>query len=130
MVSGLHTSRTSGYPQRGGTGIGLLLTLLVIGYGVFVGIQYVPLHLEWVTVSDVLSSVSERNRQERMGGAEAVWAVIDRQLYVNERGDLKEVFNVAPSPNGGWLVTARYERPLNLLFSDKTILRDKTVELH
>jgi hypothetical protein len=65
-----------------------------------------------------------------MGGAEAVWGVIDRQLYINERGDLKEVFNVAPAPRGGYLVTARYQRPLNLIYTQKQVTHDRSIELH
>ena len=115
--------------QRGGSAIGLILTLAIIGYGIFVAIQYVPQHIEWITVSDVLDKVAESNRQHKLTGAEAIWTVIDRQLYVNERGDLKEVFTVAPAPGGGYLVSARYARPLNLLFTAKSITHDKTVEL-
>lgn len=129
MVSILRKRSVSQYAQRGGSAIGLVLTLAVIGYGVFVAIQYVPQHIEWITVSDVLDKVAESNRQHKLTGAEGVWAVIDRQLYVNERGDLKEVFTVAPAPNGGYLVSARYERPLNLLYTEKPILHDKSIEL-
>jgi hypothetical protein len=130
MVSRLRTHTVPGAAQRGSSGIGLILTLVVIGYGVFVAIQYVPQHLEWITVSNVLDSVAERHRQEPMGGAEAVWGVIDRQLYINERGDLKEVFSVAPAPRGGYLVTARYQRPLNLIYTQKQVTHDKSIELH
>jgi len=129
MVSMLRKRSVSRHAQRGGSAVGLVLTLALIGYGVFVAIQYVPQHIEWITVSDVLDKVAESNRQHKLTGAEGVWSAIDRQLYINERGDLKEVFTVAPAPNGGFLVNARYERPLNLLFTEKPIAHDKTVEL-
>lgn len=130
QTTGTFQSRSAPPAQRGGSVIGLIITLAIIGWGVFVAIQYVPQHIEWITVSDVLDKVVESHRQHPMNGAEAVWTVIDRQLYVNECGDLKEVFSVAPALSGGYSVTARYERPLNLLFTERQITHDKTVELH
>jgi hypothetical protein len=124
----MHSAARSGH--RGAGAIGLIITLAAIAYGVFVAIQYAPQHIEWITVSDVLDKVAETHRQRRFDGPEAIWASIDRQLYVNERGDLKEVFNVGPAPNTGYQVNARYQRPLNLLFTEKQVTHEKTVELH
>lgn len=129
MVSRQFTPTGPGSAHRGAGTVGLVVTLALIAYGVFVAIQYVPQHIEWVTVSDVLDKVAETHRQRRFNGTEAVWATIDRQLYVNERGDLKEVFTVAPAPNAGYLVTARYQRPLNLLFTEKQVDHEKSIEL-
>jgi len=116
--------------QRGSSAFGLILTLAVIGYAVFVAIQYVPQHVEWITVTEVLDEVQSLDRQHGFGGPQDVWEAIDRQLYVNNRGDLKEVFTVTPAPNNSYVVSARYQRPLNLLFTQTSISHSKSVELH
>lgn len=123
------TARSTPGNQRGGSAIGLVVTLAVIGYGVFVAIQFVPQHLEWVTVSDALDKVQESHRIRPLRNTQDVWSIVDKHLYINERGDLKEVFNVGPGSDGGLAVSARYQRSLNLLFTDYPITHAKTVEL-
>ena len=129
MVSDTHNEFPSARTQHGGSALGLVLTLAVFAYGAFVAIQYVPQHIEWVTAKDVLDKVVEANNQHRIDGIQSVWDVIDRQLYINERGDLKEAFNVGPGSDGGLAVSVRYERSLNLLFSQKRITHAKTIQL-
>ena len=102
--------------QRGASFIGLTITLAVIAYGLFVGIQYAPQHIEAMQVRNILDSVHDQGLSRRYSGADEVWAVIDRQLFINEMGDMKQYFNVAPVGGGGWSVSVRYERELNLLF--------------
>jgi hypothetical protein len=127
MVSDTHSNALRA--QRGGSALGLILTLAVFGYGAYVAIQYVPLHIEWVTANEVLEKVIEANNKRQIDGAQSVWTVIDRQLYINERGDLKESFNVGPGSSGGLAVNVHYQRSLNLLFTQKPIVRDKTIQL-
>jgi len=115
--------------QKGGSTIGLVLTLAVIAYGVFVGVQYTPLHLESNAINSILDSVEDAHQTHRLGTAEAVWEAIDRQLYINDMTRKKELFNVGPAPGGGWLITVNYVRDLNLLFTNKQISYAKSMML-
>jgi hypothetical protein len=114
--------------QRGGSAIGLIIMLAVLGYGVFVGIQYVPQYIESNTVDTILDSLADKHRKEPFGDAGAIHAAIDNQLYINQMGDMKGNFSVIPS-RGSYIVTVRYARELNLLYAIKQIQHEKSVTL-
>jgi len=114
--------------QRGASGIGLILLLVILAYGVYVGLQYVPQYIESATVGTVLDTVAAQHREERFRGVDEVRNAIEKQLYVNEKNDLKNSFTVVPS-RGGYLVTVRYERELDLLFEKKLLPYEKTLAL-
>jgi len=115
--------------QRGASGIGLVIMLAIAAYGVYVGLQYVPQYLESATVGAVLDNVAALHREEPFTDLGAVRDAIDKQLYINERNDLKDSVTVVPS-RGGYLVTVRYERELDLLFTQKLMPYEKTLALN
>jgi len=102
--------------------------LAIIAYGVYVGLQYVPQYIESATVGTVLDNVAAQHREEPFRGVDAVRDAIEKQLYINERNDLKDHFTVVPS-RGGFLVTVRYERELDLLFEKKPVPYEKALTL-
>jgi hypothetical protein len=114
--------------QRGGSAIGLIITLLVLGYGVFVGIQYVPQYIESNTVDTILDSLADQHRKEPFSDTRAINAAIDNQLYINQLGDMKSNFSIRPS-RGSYIVTVSYERELNLVYAEKQVLHEKSVTL-
>ena len=114
--------------QRGGSGIGLIIMLAVAAYAVYAGLQYVPQYIESATVGAVLDNVAAMHKEEPFSDADAVRAAINKQLYINERNDLKDSFTVVSS-RGDYLVTVRYERQLDLLFTKKNIPYEKTLTL-
>lgn len=115
--------------QKGGSGVGMIIMLVILGYGVFIAIQYVPQHIESTTVDAILESVVNKNNQERLGSVGAIQGMLDMQLYLNEMADLKDSFSVQQN-RGQFVITVHYERELNLLFETKTIPFDKTVMLN
>ena len=117
------------HTQRCGSTIGLITTLAILGYGAYVLIQYVPQHLEATSVQSILDQVAERNMEHHFAGADDVWAEIDKQLFINQMADLKGEFSVTPGSRGGYTVTIRYERELDLLFARKQIPHNWTVDL-
>lgn len=114
--------------QHGGSAIGLIIILAIVGYGVFTAIQYVPQYIESATVKTILDNVEDAHNKERFNDATAVRNAIDKQLYINEMSDLKDSFTVTPS-RGGYIVTVHYERKLNLLFENKPMPYEKTIRL-
>jgi len=114
--------------QQGGSGIGLIIFLAIAAYGVFVAIQYVPQYIESAAVKSILDNISDQNNHERMGDMSAVQRAIDKQLYINERDNLKNSFTITPIP-GHYVITVRYERELDLLYAKKKIPYEKTVTL-
>ena len=102
--------------------------LAVVAYGVYVGLQYVPQYIESATVGTVLDNVAALHREEPFSDVEAVRNAIEKQLYINERNDLKDSFTVMPS-RGDYLVTVRYERELDLLYAKKLVPYEKTLTL-
>ena len=115
--------------QTGRSPIGTLLALLVLAYGAYVAIQYVPQRIETATVTSILDNVAELHRQEAMTDTRAVKAAIDRQLYINQINDFQGTFSIVPIAGGGYTVTARYDRSLNLLFTTRPLAYEKTVTL-
>lgn len=115
--------------QKGSSFIGLTLILAVIAYAVYVGIQYAPQHIEAAQVRTLLDAVREQSLARPYGGADAVWAAIDRQLYINEMARMKERFDVVPRGGGGWIVSVRYERELDLLFKTARMPHDYSINV-
>lgn len=114
--------------QQGGSGIGLIIMLAIVGYGVFVGIQYVPQYIESASVNAILINIVDNHNREPLSDASAVQSAIDNQLYINQMDDLKSSFSVMPS-RGDYIITVRYERELNLLYTNKKVLYGETVTL-
>lgn len=114
--------------QQGGSGIGLIIFLAILAYGIFVGIQFVPQYIESNTVRTILKDLVEKNKIEPLGTIGAVQGAIDNQLYVNQMSDLKDHFSVTQY-RGDFVVKVSYERELNLLYETKTITFDKSVTL-
>lgn len=114
--------------QKGGSGIGLIIFLAILGYAVFVGIQYVPQHIESNTVRSMLNDLVEKDKTEPMETIGAVRSAIDNQLFVNQMADLKDSFKVTQY-RGDFIVTASYERELNLGYETKVMKYEKSVTL-
>ena len=114
--------------QQGNSAIGLIIFLAVIGYGIFVGIQYVPQYIESNTVRTILNALVEKNNEEPFGTMGALENAIDNQLYVNQMSDLKDSFKVTQY-RGDYVVTVRYERELNLGYETKMLKYERSVTL-
>ena len=105
--------------QAGKSVIGNLIILAILAVGIFAAIQYVPQKIEAGTVNTILEQLEQRHVSAPFRDDQDVWAVIDRNLSLNEMRDMKSSFRTAW--NGGTVtVTVDYERELNLVF--KTIV--------
>ena len=114
--------------QQGGSAIGLIIFLAILGYGIFVGIQYVPQYIESSSVKSMLDTIVDKNKKERFGDIYAVKRAIDDLLYINQMEELEDSFKVRQY-RGDITVTVSYERELNLLYETKLMLYESFVSL-
>jgi hypothetical protein len=114
--------------QHGGSIIGLVIILAFLGYAVFVAIQYVPQYIESTTMDTVLQSIEDAHRKEPLTDIRSVQAAVDKQLYINGRTDMENHFSIVPI-RGSYVVTVRYQRDLDLLFTKKQLEHGKSVTL-
>jgi len=114
--------------QRGASGINTIIVVAVLGYGVFVGLQYVPQMIEWGTVNSMLDSLRSQQVSNPPSSVQEIEADIGRLLDINEMRDMAEHFNVRRQGDG-YLVSVNYERELNLLFTHKIIQYHKELPI-
>ena len=114
--------------QHGGSGFGMIVTLLIIGYGVFVAIQYVPQYLEAATVKTILDNIVDKNKNGELSSTTDVRSAIDNQLYINEMTNLGDSFTVTQN-RGHFVIKVKYERELNLVYGKKQIPYETSLTL-
>ena len=106
------------FGQAGGSAFGTILTLLVLGYGVFVGIQWVPHLIESKSIDSVLDSLQEGQQGNPASSTHEVRERLDYLLNVNEMDDMAKQFTVRQD-RGSIIVEIEYERTLNLIFEER-----------
>ena len=114
--------------QGGKSTIGNLIVLGLVGFGVWVGIQYIPQKIEQGTVQSVLDRVEQRHQSTPIQDDRDLWQVIDRQLSVNEMNDMRHNFDVSRA-GGRITIRVTYERELNLIFTTKKMRYNESVSL-
>jgi len=118
---------TSRHRQRGSV-FGLLIGLVVLGYAVYIGIQYVPILIEETAVDSILDSIATNNRSAPATSTQDVQSSINKQLNLNQMDEMRQYFNV--TRNGDqFTIHVMYERELDLLFDKKTLSYTKSKKL-
>ena len=106
--------------QKGASAVGLLITLALIGYACYVGVQYVPQRIEFTTVESILSNIEQNHRKTRYNDSQEVQRAIGMQLNLNVMDDMKDNFRVRQI-GSEITVEVAYERELNLLYEQKKL---------
>ena len=119
-------NRTPG--NQKGAAIVTILVLAVIGYAIFVGLQYVPLHLESSAVESILTTIQESEKTARSMSAAEVKNKINGLLNINQMDDMEDSFKVSKY-RGDLIVEVSYDRELNLLYQKKQMPYRKKVTL-
>ena len=114
--------------QKGASVIGLIITLAILGYGVYVGLQNIPQHMEFGTVNSILDNIEAHHKASPVRSVNEVTEAINRQLNVNEMNDMKDNFHVRQD-GGKYIIKVSYERELNLVYEKKLMKYDKTLTL-
>lgn len=114
--------------QRGASAISTFIILVVIGYAVYVGIQWVPQMIESKTMDSILSSVESEHRTDPVrDGGDAELRVV-KLLQINEMNDMTDTVTVVDK-GGRVTITYSYDRELNLLYKTRPMHYEKSVTL-
>ncbi len=107
--------------QAGASLIATVITLAVLGYGVFIGIQYVPQLIESKSIGSILTSIETDHRIDPITSVHAAKEKVVKLLQINEMNDMVRNLKVRDR-SGSITITFSYERELNLGYEKKKIL--------
>ena len=114
--------------QLGAGAIGLVITLIIIGYVAYVGIQYVPQIVEEKTVQSILEKIARDSKAGNVQSTEGIERAWAKHLNINEMNELKDAIEI-DGYGGRFTIVVRYERELDLLFDKKTIQYKKAISI-
>ena len=115
--------------QKGASIIGTIITLAVLGYGVYLGIQYVPQAIESNSISSILSSMRDSQISDPVTSNQAASAKVIKLLQINEMNDMTDSF-VVERRDDKIVVRFSYDRELNLGYKIQPIHYEKSVSLN
>ena len=114
--------------QQGASAIGMIITLVIVGYGLYIGLQYVPQIIESRSIDSILSNIETSQRSDPVSSVDDAKSRVIKMLQINEMNDLTEGFTVMEY-DGTITVKFSYDRNLNLGFKTKQIHYEKSVSL-
>ncbi len=106
--------------QTGASLIATIITLAVLGYGIYIGIQYVPQMVEFKSIGSILSSIEADHRTDPLTSEYAAKEKVIKLLQINEMDDMTDSFRVR-NRNGSITITFSYDRELNLGYKTKKV---------
>jgi len=121
---GIQTRRN----QHGGSFLGNVFLLVLFVYGVYLAIQYVPLFIESSSLDSVLGSIEGQHQGNPYQGAQQVEQTIRNQLNLNQMDDMMQNVRVRESGNS-ISIEISYQRELDLVFQEKVLHYNKTLDL-
>ena len=114
--------------QKGASFIGTVILLALLGYAVYVGIQYVPQMIESKSIDSILGTVRDENKNDPITSVEDANAMVIRLLQVNEMNDMTDSFKVRMREDH-IVIEFNYDRKLDLLYKVKPMHYEKTLRL-
>lgn len=115
--------------QKGASAIFTLIVLVLLGYGVYIGIQYVPYMIESKSIDSVLSNVKDAHQKDRIDSVEEAKSRVISLLQINEMNDMTDSLDVKQW-DGKITITFIYDRKLNLIYKTKPMHYEKTLSLN
>lgn len=112
--------------QAGSSVFGNLVFLLVIGYGIYVGVQYVPIAIESSTLDSVFNTITDTQLGNPVLSTGDAEKKVSELLNINEMNDMKKNFKYSSTADSVY-VDLTYQRELDLLFMDKALNFNKSV---
>jgi hypothetical protein len=114
--------------KQRGSALVTLIVLAVIVYGVFIGIQYVPLRIESTAIDSVLESIEISHKTTPLKNVNSIEGKILNLLNINQMKEMKDSFDVKQK-GGGFVIEVSYERELNLILGNKVMQYEKSLVL-
>jgi len=114
--------------QKGASTIGTIITLAALGYGAYIGIQYVPQAIESNSINSILSSMTDSQISNRVTSTRDASAKVIKLLQINEMNDMTDSF-VVEKRDDKIVIRFSYDRELNLGYKIQPIHYEKSVSL-
>ncbi len=114
--------------QHGASALGTVMMLAVLGYGVFLGIQWVPQKIQNMSLDSILESLESKQKQFPMRSIREVESTLDALLGTNNLTALKDNFKVMQSHNSIAIEVSR-EWKFNLIYAEKAMRYEKSLLL-
>jgi len=114
--------------QQGASPVILLIILAIIGIGVFIGIQYIPQKMERGAVDTLMTNIEKNHASTPFNSKNEIESQIANKLNIEGMNDMLNTFTVT-EVEGGYDVNATYERELNLIYTKKPIVYNRTITL-
>lgn len=114
--------------QKGASIIGTIIVLAVLGYVAYLGMQYVPQFIEAKSIDSILHTLDADNTMDPASSEDDAKERIIKLLQINEMDDMIPNFSFRDR-DGKITVKVKYERKLDLLYTVKPMLYEKSVEL-
>lgn len=114
--------------QKGASLIGTIVLLALLGYGVYVGIQWVPQIIESKSIDSILRTIRDENKNDPITSVEDANAMVIRLLQVNEMNDMTDAFKVKMREDHV-VIEFSYDRKLDLLYKVKPMHYEKMLRL-
>jgi len=115
--------------QTGVSAIGAIIILAVLGYGAYLGIQYVPQMLESKAIDSILDNIEISQKTDPVTSKQAATTKVINMLQINEMNDMTDSFTVEKR-DGKITIAFSYERELNLGYKIQPIEYKKSVTLN
>lgn len=114
--------------QSGSSVFSNLVFLLILAYGIYVVVQYVPLALESSSVESMLNTIQDTQLANPILDEQDAEQKVTELLNINEMDDLKENFKFSESADSVF-IDVNYQRELDLLFFSKTLNFNKSLTI-
>jgi hypothetical protein len=114
--------------QKGASAIATFIVLVLLAYGVYIGIQYVPQMIESKSVDSILDKIASDQPTSPVSTESEAEAKVVRMLQVNEMNDMSKNLEVRRG-SGKIIIRFSYDRELNLGFKKHLMHYEKILEL-
>lgn len=115
--------------QQGASAIALIITLVIVGYGLYIGLQYVPQLIESRSIDSILSNIETTQKSDPVSSVDDAKTRVIKMLQINEMNDMTDGFTVKQR-DGTVTIKFSYDRNLNLGYKTKQIHYEKSVSLN
>jgi hypothetical protein len=115
--------------QKGASIFINIIMLAILGFAIYVGIQYVPQLLESKAIDSILQTMDNTRNTTPVDSAQTAEARLISLLQINEMNDMRDSFTVKET-NGRITIVFSYDRELNLGFKKQPMHYEKKLVLN